>query len=167
MVDQKERHAELLEHLRRHDMNQERFEELAAVRVVVGDIGAHGCVVVPITNDGQLCPFMVGRVHASLPIPMLELETAGLRRFGKKYIFISVCGADGAITDEALHAALSGALMEASREGIPEVAVPNFGAMADFLATMEAAVRGFQELTETIGIHMPDVTFVPDRRSGH
>ena len=93
MADQKERHAELLEHLRRHDMCKARFEELAAARVVVGDIGAHDCIVVPITNDGHLCPFMVGRVHASLPIPTLELETAGLRRFGKKYIFTAMCGA--------------------------------------------------------------------------
>ena len=64
-------------------MSKPCFEELAAARVVVGDIGVHDCIVVPTTNDGHLCPFMVGRVHASLPIPRLELETAGLRRFGR------------------------------------------------------------------------------------
>ena len=57
---------------------------------------------------------MVGRVDASLPIPALEVETAGLRRFGKKYVFIAVCGADGVITDETHYTAVYGALMAAS-----------------------------------------------------
>ena len=143
-------------------MNTERFEELAAARVVTSDIGRHDCIVVPITNDGHLCPFMVGRVHGSLPIPTLALETAGLRRFGKKCVFIAVCGRDGVITDEALYAALSAGLMEASTEGVAEIAVPAFGVMADFIAPMEAAIRSFEDLTEVIGIHMPRVVFVAD-----
>lgn len=160
VANQKERHTELLEHLRRRDMNKERFEEPAQARMLVGDIGAYDCLVVPITNDGQLCPFMVGRVHSSLPVPTLELEAAGLRRFGKKYAFIAVCSRDGVITDEALYAALSGGLMEASTEGVELVAVPALGVTGDHLATMEAAVRSFQDLTEVIGIHMPRVVFV-------
>ena len=70
-------------------LNAGRFEELAEARIVTGDIGAHDGIVVPITNDGHLCPFMVGRLHVSLPIPTLALKSAGLRRFGKKYVFIA------------------------------------------------------------------------------
>ena len=160
MPDETNRHAEVLEHLRRHDMSKARFEELAVARVVVGDIGAHDCIVVPITNDSHLCPFMVGHVHSSLPIPTLELETAGLRRFGRKYIFTAVCGADRVITDEALHAALSAALMQASSEGVAAIAVPAFGPMAALISTMEAAVLSFEDLTEATGIHTPAVAFV-------
>lgn len=156
MPDETNRHAELLEHLRRHDMSKARFEELAVARAVVGDIGAHDCIVVPITNDSHLCSFMVGHVHSSLPIPTLELETAGLRRFGRKYIFTAVCGADRVITDEALHAAL----MQASSEGVAAIAVPAFGPMAALISTMEAAVLSFEDLAEATGIHTPAVAFV-------
>ena len=64
------------------------------------------------------------------------------------------------ITDGALYAALSGGLMEAPGEGVAAVAVRAFGVMADHIATMEAAVRSFLDLTEVVGIHMPDVIFV-------
>ena len=109
LAGNKNREAELPDHLQRPDMNKERFEELAVARVVVGDIGRPRLHVVPITNNGRLCPFMVGRLPASLPVPTFEIETAGLRRSGKKYVFIAVCGANGVITDDALHASLSGA----------------------------------------------------------
>jgi hypothetical protein len=162
MVDKNKRHAELLEHLLRYDMNKARFEELAEARVVIGDIALYASIVVPVTNDGHVCPFMVGRLHPSLPIPTLALESAGLRRFGKKYIFTAVCGEDGVVTDEALYNALTGAFVEASTEGVDVLAVPTFGAMAGFLATMEAALRSFEDLTEGIGIQMPEVVLVAD-----
>ena len=53
-------------------------------------------------------------------------------------------------------------LRQASAKGVALVAVPAFGVMADFIAPMEAAVRSFLDLTETIGIHMPEVVFVAD-----
>jgi hypothetical protein len=160
MTDSKERPTGLL-NLRRREMTTER-EELVEASVVIGGIGAYDCIVIPITNDGHLCPFMVGRVHASLPIPTLALETAGLRRFGKRYIFAAVCADDFVITDVAIYNALTGALVEASTEGVAVLAVPAVGVMTGFLATMEAALRSFEDLTELIGIHMPRVVFVVD-----
>lgn len=65
------------------------------------------------------------------------------------------------ITGEGLYTALTGALVEASSEGVEVFAVPAFGVMAEFLATMDAAVRSFGDLTELIGIHMP--TFASSR----
>jgi len=143
----------------------QEWGRLRASRLVSGDIGAYDCIIVPITNDGHLCPFMVGRVHASLPIPTLALETAGLRRFGRKYIFTAVCGEDGVITDEVLYNALTGALVEASTEGVEMLAVPACGAMAGLLATMEAGVRSFDDLAELIGVHMPSVVFIANARA--
>lgn len=161
MADRRDRHTELAQ-IRRPDVTKERLEELAEARIAVRDIGSYDCILVPITRNGRLCSFMTGRVHKSLPVPTLAPGSIGLRRFGKKYIFAAICGADLVLDEESAHKALYGALVVASTEHIECIAVPVFGLMGAHLATLEATARGFSELAEEIGIFDPQVVFTRD-----
>ena len=150
--------------------SKEIYEKLAHERLIVGDLFAYDVPVIPIKTQGRWYG-QLSRAVVDKGVTLPDL-TLGQARFvptteGKGYLFLALWSDDNSYSERLIAGCVHACVAEASRKGVPLVALPILGGKREGPRLLHAMERGVEEATDQLGAAdrpVPDVVFVTDMR---